>query len=158
MQEFKNKFMKAILIFTAALMTGASIYGVASYKQLAGTKDFKELYTEKKESPRSEAITTKVASEKKESAITEIKKPQKKIAVNRTTKRRTATLKKEEVKADFIIVEQPATALKEESAIETKEELVMEAKEEAAPNKEQTKKVKKLKRNMFSRARISNEE
>jgi len=150
--------MKAILIFTAALMAGASIYGVASYKQLADTKDFKQLYTEKKAPSRPEAITTKVVLEKKEPAITEIKQPQKKIAVNRTAKRRTTTLKKEEVKADLIIVEQPAIALKEEPAIETKEELVTEAKEEAISNKEQPKKVKKLKRNMFSRARISNEE
>jgi len=55
--------MKAILIFTAALMTRASIYGVASYKQLSGTKDFKDLYVEKKERPKGEPAVVKTVIE-----------------------------------------------------------------------------------------------
>ena len=64
--------MKAILIFTAALMTGASIYGVASYKQLSDTKDFKELYVDKKETEKQNVVAMKTAEEKE--PIAEAKK------------------------------------------------------------------------------------
>jgi hypothetical protein len=150
--------MKAILIFTAALMTGASIYGVTSYKQLSGTKDFKELYVEKKEPLKKEPSVTKIAAEKKEPALAKTKKPDKKVSPVKKTKRKTVVAKKEETKAEIITIEElPA----QEPSIQEffAKQAHPEVKEEtASPTTEQPKKVKKLKRSMFSRARISSEE
>ncbi len=41
--------MKSILYVGATLMIGASIYGFVDYKQTKKQKEFKEMYTEKKE-------------------------------------------------------------------------------------------------------------
>jgi len=152
----KNKFMKAILIFTAALMTGASIYGVASYKQLADTKDFKELYTGKEESSKSEAITTKVALEKKEPAITETKKFEEKLAATKKMKRKPSIGKKDEMKTEVIAIEEISAEPSVQESFEGKPSV--EIKEEAtSTTRQQSKKVKKLKRNMFSRAALKDE-
>src|SRR5215203_4314392 len=40
--------MKAILIATAALMTGAGVYGLVDYNKTSGTTDFERLYKEEK--------------------------------------------------------------------------------------------------------------
>jgi hypothetical protein len=146
--------MKAILIFTAALMTGASIYGVASYKQLSDTKDFKELYVEKKQPLKEEPVSKKVITEKKAPVLTETKKVTKKAPTVKKIKRKQNLPAKEEVKTELVTMEElPAEELSIQEFF--KEESFKEVKEEAAPTTtEQPKKVKKLKRNMFSRAAL----
>ena len=147
--------MKAILIFTVALMTGASIYGVASYKQLSGTTDFKELYTEKKEPSKEEPVTAEIATEKKEPVLTKTKKPKKKTSTSKKTKRKPAAGKKEET--GLIATEE---SLAKELLVQElfAEQSPAEVKEEALSTiTEQPKKVKKLKRNMFSRAALRDE-
>lgn len=148
--------MKAIVIFTAALMTGASIYGVTSYKQLSGTKGFKDLYVEKKQPPKEEPVTTEIAGEKKEAALTKNKKPDNFSTVSKA-KRKPVAPKKEESKAGLITTEELSA---KEPAVQEflTEQAAAEVKEDATSiTKEQPKKVKKLKRRMFSRAALRDE-
>lgn len=71
--------MKSILYVGATLMIGASIYGFVDYKQTKQKKEFKSMYTEKKEVvPAVTAVVEKQPEVNKE-AITE-----KKTAIRKT--------------------------------------------------------------------------
>lgn len=89
--------MKSILYVGATLMIGASIYGFVDYKQTKKQKEFKEMYTEKKEDvpvittdekmeePVVEKETTKQlvsTTEKKPVQFTKKIKPKKKKKIN----------------------------------------------------------------------------
>lgn len=134
--------MKAIFVFTAALMTGASIYGLASYKNLSNTKDFKELYAERKEVNSAEPLLIDKKPEKKEPAIAVLKKVEEPGVAKKKTNKKTISVRKQGVKKQRNENKLPATKV---------------SKETTNKSQEPVKKVKKLNRKMFSRAALKDE-
>lgn len=139
--------MKTMLYVGATLMIGASIYGFVDYKQTHNKKEFKEMYSEEKK-------TTPVVIEKKEPEKAIV--PVEKTAVVQVKK--VSVRKKEEVKDEIIT---PIEPIKEEDKLVTGDNTISNDKPlTIEPSKESSivKKKRKIRREIFSRAPLRDEE
>lgn len=140
--------MKSILYAGAALMIGASIYGFVDYKQTHKKKEFKEMYAEKKKEAPVAVATPDEPVTSKEIAVTEKTKPvagKKAVAV----KAKEADPVQPIADADKLVTEKKVFG--DEPAV------TVEPSRESSALKT-VKKKRKLKKELFSRAPLRDEE
>lgn len=142
--------MKTMLYVGATLMIGASIYGFVDYKQTHNKKEFKEMYAEEKK-----ATPVVIESKEPEKPIV----PAEKTTVVQVKKE--PARKKTEIKEEII---QPIEPINEADKMVTKDNIITNDKPLAIePSKENTitqtvKKKRKIRREIFSRAPLRDEE
>lgn len=129
--------MKAVIFVTAALMTSASIYGVVSYKHLSNTKDFENLYVEKKEVLHALPQPVKENKVNAQNSISKIKEEKKPVDGDKKAAKKNASSKKKAVKKEPINNNAAVTKIDEVKTNEVKKPV---------------KKTKRVSSKMFSRA------
>jgi hypothetical protein len=129
--------MKAILFTGALLMVGASIYGFIDYRDSAGKKSFKSLYSAEKPNSAS-AVETKKEAEVSSGNFTPVKTA------------RTKEVRVEGKESEPLTYKKDVTPV--ETIKETLETKAVTVKDEKARSKSSKK--KKVKTKMFSRGAI----
>ncbi len=140
--------MKSILYAGAALMIGASIYGFVDYRHTHKKKGFKEMYAEKKTEAPVAVATTDEPVTSKEIAVTEKTKPA-------VSKKMVAVKAKEADPVQPIAGEEKLVT--EKKAFGDAPAVTVEPSQESSALKT-VKKKRKLKKELFSRAPLRDEE
>lgn len=142
--------MKTMLYVGATLMVGASIYGFIDYKQTHNKKEFQEMYTEEK--PVVHVVNENVLPEK--TLVTEEKKS---VATEKkSTSSKQAEPAKEEIES-IKPVSETDKMITSDKSITNEKPLTIEPSKESSIVKV-VKKKRKVRREIFSRAPLRDEE
>ena len=137
-----------MLYFGAALMIGASVYGFVDYRQTHRKKEFKEMYSKKRD-PAPESVT--------------VTKTQTPLAEKNEPLEKTKEVKKKVIPVTTEKVASVKPIAPEEKIVAEKKEINSTREVNADPSPENSKvtvvkKKRKLKRSLFSRAPLREEE
>lgn len=142
--------MKTMLYVGATLMIGASIYGFVDYKQTHNKKEFREMYTEEKP-------VVHVVKEEKEPAKTMNTEEKQPVAKEKKTISRSNTEVTEEVTRSVKPISESEKMLTAGRNITEDKPLTIEPSKESSIVKV-VKKKRKVRREIFSRAPLRDEE